>query len=424
LGPSIVYSERTNEELEELFRTIIDDEEFLNVCQKEFKQRDKFNKEDLPSFIFSTNKDDYEEVPATTENDNQSKPRVVHEINMSIYYDFQVNQENSDLKFVKRYINIIPEENENKKKNNRFSTLNLSNDIDRLVKMHDFVHHSQQQQQQQQEIKITKPEVIPHKKSTIKRRQTCLEPRRRTTIPAISDTHEFDSAALARIVEEQLEAARFAAAIENFIPKANPSSRMMPINRTRFIEPASLISQSKEQSLRHRIDDIEYPKTNINCLLRKPCTFVNNTVSQPIPSQDEREKLLILGQQGIISSAVALGSQKIPDNIKSIELLEIPNTKTNENQYQDFRMISYETLDNYPINTAPLLRRAKSMRHMSSQTETTHKRPSPLINDGLLDTYAKLTSPLKSIRRNIRNKHETAINNKPVFKEKIQGRKW
>jgi hypothetical protein len=58
LGPSIVYSERTNEELEELFRTIIDDEEFLNVCQKEFKQRDKFNKEDLPSFIFSTNKDD------------------------------------------------------------------------------------------------------------------------------------------------------------------------------------------------------------------------------------------------------------------------------------------------------------------------------------------------------------------------------
>ncbi|CAF1684836.1 unnamed protein product, partial [Adineta ricciae] len=104
LGSSIVYSERTNEELEELFRTIIDDDEFLNVCQKEFEQHDKFDKEDLPSFILSTNKNDYEEIPATTESENELKPRVVHEINMSVYYDFHVDRENSDLKFVKRYI--------------------------------------------------------------------------------------------------------------------------------------------------------------------------------------------------------------------------------------------------------------------------------------------------------------------------------
>lgn len=250
-----------------------------------------------------------------------------------------------------------------------------------------------------------------------------MEPRRRSTISSTSDSREFDSAALARIVEEQLEAARFAATLENFNPITNQTSRVQAAHRARFVQPPTLTPAGKEHTLRRRIDDIEFPKTNINCLLRKPCTHVDNIISQPIPSQDERDKLLILGQQGIISSAVALGGDRIPNNIKSIELLEIPNSKAAENQYQDFRLISYETLDDYPAAASPGLRRAKSMRHMSSQTDTGDKRPSPGNNEGLLENSSKLTSPLKSIRRSIRHKNDTAINNKPVFKEKGKGRK-
>jgi hypothetical protein len=413
LGPSIVYSERTNEELEELFRTIIDDKEFLNICQQDLKQQDKFDNDDLTSLLFSTNKFDYDEIP-TIDSGTASKPEIVHEINMSVYYDFQINRENSDLKFIKRYINIIPEQNESLTKKNRFSNLNLPNHIDRCVKMHDYVHHSQQQQ----ETKIPKQEVIQNKKPSIRRRQTMIDPKRRSTITT-TDAEEFDPDALAQIVEQQLEAARRAAAAKQFTPIVNQTPRTQPVNRVKFVQPPILIPKVKEQPPRHRVDDIEFPKRNINRLLRRPLTFIDNI---PISSKNEREKLLLLGQQGIISSAAALGAQKIPDNVKVIELLEIPNTKKTGDQYQDFRLIHYETVDNSPLATTPLIRRAKSMKNVNNQPETSNRRASTVITDTISDKASKLTSPLKSIKRNIHHKRETDIHNQQVLKEKSKGK--
>jgi hypothetical protein len=399
LGPSIVYSERTNEELEALFRTIINDEEFLNVCQEKFE---KYNEDDL---TLSTNHFDYEEISR-----DELKPRVVHEINMSVYYNIEVDRNNSDVTYVKRYINVIPEENDHTTKKNRFSNLNLSNDIERFIKMHDYVRHSQPPP----EAKITE------NKPSVKRRQIHVEPRRRTTIDQIQ---EYDSVALAQIVEQQLAAARHAAARNNFNPIVNPSARVQPpVNRAKFIQPPILIPKLNEQTPRHRVDYIEFPKRNLNHLRRKPLTFIDNLVSQPIPSNNEREKLVILGQQGILSSAVALGSQRIPDNIKTIELLEIPTTK-NANQYQDFRLISYETLDDSSVFTNPVLRRAKSMKHINNASEKTSNHSLTILKDITSDNSSKLSSPLRSIKRNIHHKNETAIHNKQVSREKRQGKK-
>ncbi len=412
MGPSIVYSERTNEELEELFRTIIDDEEFLNVCQQKLEEGDKFNKNDLSSFHFSRNKCDYEEISTNIDKD-ELKPRIVHEINMSIYYNIEVDRNNSDLTFVQRYINVLPEEKDNLTKKNRFSNLNLPNNIDRLVKIHDSVHHSQQP---------TKP--IPNKKPLVKRRQTYVEPKRRTTISTINETQEYDSAALARIVEQQLEAARRAAAMKNFNPIVNHSARTQPpVDRARFVPPPILTPKIREQTPRHRVDHIQFPQTNSNRFFRKPFTFINNLISQPVVSKPEREKILRLGEQGIISSAMALGSQRIPDNIKTIELLEIPNTQTNTNQYQDFSLVSYETLDDYSIPAPPVIRRAKSMRHINTPSELSTKRSSTIISGIPADSYSQLSSPLKNIRHNIHNKNETTIYNKQVSKEKSKGKK-
>ncbi len=414
MGPSIVYSERSNEELEELFRTIIVDEEFLNVCQREFEEQGNV---DLAEFTFPRKEFDYEEVSTNPENDNL-KPQVVHEINMSVYYNIEVDRNNPDLTFVKRYINIVPEVNDQSSKKNRFSNLNLPNDIDRLVKMHDYMRHSQQQSPPEQ----TKP--TPNKKPPVKRRQTQVEPKRRSTISTANDSEQYDAAALAQLVEQQLEAARRASAMKNFNPIANPKARIQPpVNRAKFVPPPILNSKPKEPTLRSHVNHIEFPKSNLNRLLRRPLTFIDNLVSQPISSKNEREKLLTLSQQGIISSAVALGSQRIPDNIKSIELLEIPTTKKHANQYQDFRLIGYETHDNYPLPKTPLLRRTKSMKHVAKPRDMSSKRSSTILTDILPDSSSKLTSPLKSIKRHIHQKHESAIQNKPVSKENGKGNK-
>ena len=372
MGPSIVYSEQTNEELEALFRTIIDDEEFLDVCQEKLNlSREKF---------------DYDEI-SNSEKD-QLQGRVVHEINMSIYYNIEVDRNNSDVTYVQRTINVVPDPSVSKK--NRFSNLNLPNHIDRFVKMHDYVRHSQSE-----------------RKPSIRRRQTPLEPKRRTTIAVINEAEEYDAGFLAQVVEQQLEAARRAEQAKRFIPiptRVPPP----PVNRARFVQPPTLLSKV---DLRHRVDHIEYPKGNIN---RRPLTFMDNRVSQSISSNDEREKLLRLGQQGILLSAAALGSKKIPDNIKTIELLEIPT-----NQHQDFRLIGYETLDDPSL---PPLRRTKSTRQINKQGESVSRRSSTIITDRPSEKPSALTSPLKSIKRHHRHKNETANHNKPVSHEKSSGR--
>jgi hypothetical protein len=328
---------------------------------------------------------------------------------MSIYYNVEVDRNNSDLTFVKRYINVLPEEKDNLTKKNRFSNLNLSNNIDRFVKIHDYIHHSQQQ-----ETKI----IEKNKKLSIKRRQTHVEPKRRITVSSTDETEEYDSAALAQIVEQQLAAAHRAAAMKSFNSITNPTARTQPpINRAKFVAPPILTPKPKEQDPRSRVNHIiEYPKTNLNRFLRKPFTFIDKLISPPIQSK-EREKLLILGQQGIISSAVALGSQRIPDNIKTIELLEIPNTE----EYQDFRLISYETLDDYPNPSTSVFRRTKSTKNINNQNEIPTRRASTAITGINSDYSPKLSSPLKSIKRNTYNKNETAIHNKQVFKEKSKG---
>lgn len=374
MGPSIVYSERSNEELEALFRTIIDDDEFLNVCQE------KFEKLNLPREKFA-----YDEISNHEKDPIQG--RVVHEINMSIYYNVEVDRNNSDVTYVQRTINVVPD---HKSKKNRFSNLNLSNQIDRLVKMHDYVRQSK-----------------PERKPSIKRRSTQLESKRRTTIATINESEEYDSAFLAQLVEQQLEAARRAEQAKHFTRIRQPPPPPPPVvNRAKFVQPPTFPSKIDP---RHRVDHIEYPKGNLS---RRPLTFLDN---QPI---DEREKLLRLGQQGILLTAAALGSQKIPDNIKTIELLEIPT-----HQQQDFRFIGYETLDDSSLSHNPLLRRAKSTRQINKQSESVSRRASTIITDLDAEKSSTFVSPLKSLKRHHRHKNETANHNKPVSHEQKSGKR-
>ncbi|CAF4233668.1 unnamed protein product [Rotaria sp. Silwood2] len=422
LGPSIVYSERTNEELEALFRAVVIDEEFLKVCEEQFRKNDDHGQDTILSYLNPTNQYDYEEV-SVFDNQNGLKPNVVHEINMSVHYDFQYDKNNSDFKFIKRYFNIIPEENENLRKRNRFSNLNLSNDIDRVVKMHDYVHHSQQQQQDtkinKQEIK--KQEINQKKKHSVKRRQTLNDHYKRTTVPSINETPQFDSFALTQLVEQQLEVARRTAAMNNFKPIKNQPIRIQPVNRAIFVQPPILISKPEEKYFRHRVDHIEFPKTTFTRPFRKSFRSYDEIISQPVQSKIERERLLFLGQQGIISSVLAFGAQKIPDHIQSIDLLEVPCTQKNGNQFHDFELISYQTFDHPPISPippTPTLRRTKSMKNINKLDELPNRRPPVIIDDTNLNYFSKFTSPLKNIKRNIFHKSEIAINNKQVFKEK------
>lgn len=421
MGSSIVYSERTNEELEELFRSLIIDDEFMKVCQEEFGQYDKFTEDNLFSHIILPDQCDYEEI-SSVHNENTLKPHVVHEISMSVQYDVEVDRNNPDLTFVKRSINVLKPEHENtiKPKTNRFSNLNLSNDIDRLVKMHDYVHHSQQNDK-----KLRKKESNRNGKSR-KQRETLPNHKRSTTTTVAAATsisvdkaEKYDSNVLAEIVERQLEAARRAATVESFNPIKNQTTRTEAANRAKFVPPPKL----EEKSFRHRIDHIEFPKTTLTKAARNPNTFTGEIISQSSKSKEEREKLVFLGQQGIISSAIALRSKKIPDNVTSIELIETSNNKPNVRDHQHFQVIHFETNDDNlaPIN--PTFRRTKSMRHPAKSSDIANKRASTIISDASSNNFSNLASPLKSIKRNVHHKNETTLHNKQVFKEKNQGSK-
>lgn len=362
LGPTIVYSERTNEELEELFRTIIHDEEFLNVCQNKIHQYEQ---------AFTTTKFEYDDV--SQNHHEQDQPQIVHEINMSVYYNVEIDKNNSDVTFVNRIININSDEN---KTSNRFSNLNLSNDIDRLVKAHDYVQHSHQQE----------------KKPKIQQRQTPKQVKRHATISTTDETYKYDSAVLAQIVEQQLTVAAKNKQQFNPIHHKPTNIKQPSINRPNFVQPTKLIPKINDEQTRHRIDHIEYPKTNLT-RLRK--------TSQNISSKNERENLLRLSQQGILSTARAFATSKIPENIKTIDLLELPNTKLDEN----FRLISYETVDNQLI-------RSNSLKQLHKLNETSSKRSSMI-----------LSSPLKSIKRHVEHKNQRANLNKQVSKEKTRGNK-
>ncbi|CAM4913304.1 unnamed protein product [Rotaria socialis] len=450
LGPSIVYSERTNEELEELFRTIIVDQEFSKVCQQELKQHEKFPHNNSSSLLNPINEYDYEEV-SVIDNENELKPHIVHEINMSVHYDFEIDENSSDLRLIKKYFNIIKQEDQDVPKKNRFSNLNLSNDIDRFVKMHDYLHHSQQH-----ETKTSKQELKKTQKSIIKQRETNKNQNKPAIItsanqnkpatitstnqnkPTIitstsqskskitkstNQTDEFDSAALAHIVEQQLEAARRAASMKNFNPIPNQSVRKQAVNRAKFVQPPKLNSKPTEQISRHRIDHIEFPKTTLTRSLRKPSNPNDEIISKPVESKTERQKLLLLDQQGLLLSTIALGARKIPDNITSIELLEVPIRRKNGKEYQGFQLVSFETLDDNPIPESPVLRRTKSMRQNNKTSEIPNKRLSTDIDNGTSQNFSKLASPLKSIKRNMHHKNETALNNKQVCKEDIKEEK-
>ena len=86
MDPTIVYSERTNEELEELFRTIINDEEFYHACDEKLKQYEE------------THPFDYDQI--SSHSHDPSQPQVVHEITMSIHYNIEVDKNDSDLTYV------------------------------------------------------------------------------------------------------------------------------------------------------------------------------------------------------------------------------------------------------------------------------------------------------------------------------------
>jgi len=319
LGPTIVYSERTNEELEELFRTIIHDDEFVNVCHEKIQQYEQAFTQQNPSTF------EYDDV--SQNHHEQSQPQVIHEINMSVYYNVEVDKNNSDVTFVNRVINV----DSHQTKKNRFSNLNLSNDIDRVVKVHDYVQHSHSQD---------KPKPTVEKK------------RHQGTISTVDETEKYDSNVLARIVEQQLA---FAA-----------KNKQFNSNQQKFTD----------EQTRHRVDHIEYPKMNLNCLRK--------TTTTTTPRQtNERDNLLRLGQQGILSSARAFAASKIPENIKTIELLEVPNEKSKGN----FRLISYETTDNKLVRT--------------NSVKQTSKR-----------------SPLKSVKHHVEHKNQTANLNKQVRREK------
>lgn len=415
-GSSIIYSESTNEELEELFRRVVLDEEFLKICQQELKQHEqKFTENNLFPFLNQINEYDYEDISANDGN-NEVKPRVIHEINMSVQYDFQLGQNNSDFKFIKRHINVVHKENRDFLKKNRFSNLNLSDDIDRVVKMYDFIHHSHQQLKKNKE-----PPANKYKSSM--GLQEKMNNQKRPTATISTNEPEFSSAALAKIVEHQLEAARCASGVKKFNPIINQPIRKQSISRAKFVEPPKLSSKLDEQNFRHRIDHIEYPKKVLRSSLRKPSKPSDETIAKSIDPKTEREEILSLGQQGIISTAIAFGSRKIPDNVSSIELLEIPMGKRNGKEYKNFQLVSFETIDNNVAPANPTFRRTKSMRCSSKINEISSRSPSTFINDIASFNYSKLSSPLKTIKRIINHKNESPINNTQVFKENSKGMK-
>ena len=248
MGPSLIYSERSNEELEELFQTIVNDKDFLNLCEEEFGKT-YFSSASSPS------RDEHGEI--------------VHEINMSVYYNVQVDRNNADLTFVQRSINVIPDE-----QNNRFSNLNLSNDIERCVQMHDFVRRQATEK---------KPTTTTKKSNSTRRRATIGS--------LIEETHEFDPASLERIVEQQLEAARRAGSWQHFQPINNNLQRTQTFSQPRFVAPPIL---QPDFSSRIRVDQIDYPN---DAHLRRSRSMrqVNpsppNDPSRRLSTLEERSKL-------------------------------------------------------------------------------------------------------------------------------------
>lgn len=249
---------------------------------------------------------------------DKSTGEVVHEINMSIFYNVETDRKNPDLQFVQRSFTIIPEQ----PKTNRFSNLKLSKNIENFVKMHDIVHHQA--------------------KTSPKRRSTQIDPRRRATISSISDEKsEFSPDVLTRIVEEQLEAAR----------RSNVS-----FEKIRPVEKSSI--QTKFcPAPRHRVDRIEFPQRNL--------------------TRFRQEELILQCEKTIRSSNLAMKQRQIPLNVKSIDLIEIPSIKNEKN----VRLVRYEML---------------------SKNE---KFP-----------QIKMTTPLKSIRKEIRQKNLNARDNPHVSK--------
>lgn len=347
MGPSIIYSEQSNEELEELFRTIVTDDEFLHICRAEF-EKNQMNP--------------FDEIHSNPGGGGGGSGEVVHEINMSISYNVQVDEKNPDVKYVRRSINIIP--GEEKAKTNRFSNLKLSNDIDQFVKMHDFVHHQPK----------------PKEKVPLKRRTTLTDPKRRATISSFpQEKTEFAPDVLAKIVEEQLEAARRAGALSEFRPIEKPSREKDIRSQTKF-RPAPTLQRS---SSRHRIDQIEYSKTNLKDFARRPLSTVN--------INDEREKILRETRRTIQSSDIALKEKKIPFDVKSIDLIEVPSSSRETN----VRLVRYETLKLDPKTSS------------KPKVNVTPEEKSP---------PTKLTSPLKSIKRQFVNQNSKAKHNPQVSK--------
>ena len=299
MGPTLVYSERTNEELEELFRTIVTDDEFLDLCREQFERTQ------------------------VVESNGPTTGEVVHEINMSVFYNVETDRKNPDLQFVQRSFTIVPEK---KASTNRFSTLKLSKNIDECVKMHDRVHH-----------------------------QTRRRPNRRATICSISDEKsEFAPDVLNKIVEEQLEAAR--RSTEQFEPIDRRSTGRKISSQTKFCPVPTFLRSSS----RHRIDRIDYPTRNFTRLIHK---------------SSEHDEIVRQSQQTIRSSNVALKEKRLPPNVKSIDLIEIPSLKNEKN----VQMLRYETLTRDELQS-------------------------------------KSTSPLKTVRRELRQKNLTAKQNPHVFK--------
>lgn len=221
MGPSIVYSERTNEELEELFQSVINDESFIKFCSEQLKKS------------YSTSKQ-----PAEGE--------IVHEINLSVSVNVEVDQDNPDIKLIRKTINFLPAE----EKKNRFSNLHLSDDVDRYVQMHDYLRHSR-----------------PSAQTKVDRR---TDPRRRATISAIFDEkNEYEPALLEKIVEQQLEAAQRAGSMKEFNPISKSSVPTSVIHQTKFVR-APTFPTKDEVRLRHRVDHIEYPKQTINRITKRP----------------------------------------------------------------------------------------------------------------------------------------------------------
>ena len=191
MGPVPISRERSNDELEELFLPIINDNDFLDLCKEEFVKTS-----------FSS--------PPTSRDEHGE---IVHEMNMSVYENVQIDRNNDDLTFVRREIDIIRKE---ETKNNHFSHLNLSNEK--------------------------------RSKST----------RRRATIDSLVDEkHEFDSAFLERIVEQQIEAARRAGSGKNFQTIDNNLPRTETFSRPNFVALPILNPSVPSRSL---LDHIESPK--------------------------------------------------------------------------------------------------------------------------------------------------------------------